>query len=484
MYLKETLEAMRQKVKTSFHVPGHHFGSGCLEYWKGSLLDYDFTELNGTDNLQHPTEAIHESQKRIAKLYGSDYSYLLVNGTTVGILASLYALVRPNDLVLVQREVHQSVINGVELAQGRISFMQQRLQADGLCFSPLTPVDFEKAIQQNPSCKVVVLTYPNYYGCGCNIKIMVEIAHKYDKIVVVDSAHGSHFLLNDAFPECPVNAGADVVVQSAHKTLHAMTQGSWMHIQGTRVNHALIERALRVLQSSSPSYVLMTSLDIAAEIMESKGDQLAKNLITLLDDFYSWAEKTDIKMMESSWDASLLKDPSRICIDAYSMGVTGYELGEFLETQGIYTELQTSRVVVLVTTLASTREDFTNLKEALLTKASISHEREILERIQQDYKLAKAYDDVYLDDVSTVVYNLSEVRFLEDSWVSLDEAEGKILTMSLTPYPPGVPMCLAGSRLQKHQIELMKSYITDEQTILGVEFKKQLACVRVAIKEC
>lgn len=481
MFLKEGLEKKRREVKAAFHVPGHRFGRIVESSWQMGLLDYDFTEIDGTDNLHHAEGIIKESQQRVARIYGSDHCRFLVNGTTGGILSAIYAHLLPGHKVLLPREVHKSVINALEISGAIPVFIRQPMLATGLIYAPVRPEDVEEAILSQPDVRMLFLTYPNYYGHCFDIKKTVAIAHKYDKIVVVDSAHGSHFMMSHRFPQCAVDAGADIVIQSTHKTLLGMTQSSWLHVKNGRVDLTSLDRALAMFQSSSPSYVLMTSLDITAGIVECDGMSLADSLVKLVDDFKEWGSDQGIGFLEDALvnDKGLtpgenpIHDPTRINLDAYSLGMSGYELGQALQDRGIYTEMHTQRTVVLVATIASIGSDFVLLKQALQDIIGKRSGEDLQARIdsyqEMDMKLAGAYEDqnraIYVNEGTL---SPQEVRRRSYEHLPLDAALGRIVRTQIVPYPPGVPVCLPGMPLDAGIIRMIRRYLEEGHEVHGI----------------
>lgn len=269
--LVQRLVEFKQEKPVSFHVPGHKYGelSGLPQSLR-SALSFDFTELSGLDDLHQPEDVIAKAQDKLMKLYNTDASFFLVNGSTVGNLAMIYATCRAGDTVIVQRNAHKSVFNALELVDARPVLIAPNWDEETASASTVSAGQVRQALEQYPNAKAVILTYPTYYGTtGEDLKEIIAMCHKQDVPVLVDEAHGAHFVIGNPFPTSALALGADVVVHSAHKTLPAMTMASFLHVKSTFVSKERISKYLQMLQSSSPSYLLMASLDDARAYAES-----------------------------------------------------------------------------------------------------------------------------------------------------------------------------------------------------------------------
>ncbi len=256
----------------SFHVPGHKSGTIFNQqqnnYYQ-EILRIDATELSGLDDLHSPEGVIKEAEELLADLYQVKKSFFLVNGSTVGNLAMILSVCEKDDVILVQRNCHKSVLNALKLAKAHPVFIDPDYNQDWKTATGVSKEIVERAISLYPQAKALCLTYPNYYGMVYDLKSIIELAHVHHIPVLVDEAHGPHFILGDPFPETAIQLGADMVVHSAHKTLPAMTMGSYLHINSNRINSDKVRDYLQMLQSSSPSYVIMASLDLARNYLAS-----------------------------------------------------------------------------------------------------------------------------------------------------------------------------------------------------------------------
>lgn len=270
--LIDAVQRHMNKQSISFHVPGHKNGQlfpASLQHDFQSVLPYDVTELAELDDLHAPSGPIQEAQQLTANFYQAGHSFFLVGGSTVGNLAMIYAFCRPGDRVLVQRNCHKSVIHALELA--RVIPIFASPEYDQVTGHPigLSADVLLKGLKLYPDLKAVVLTYPNYYGSGLNPAPLVVAAKEAGLYVLVDEAHAAHFI-GGLLPPSSLSCGADAVVQSAHKMLPALTMGAYLHVHkqvGTAEVEA-VKLALQMFQSSSPSYLIMASLDGARAYLE------------------------------------------------------------------------------------------------------------------------------------------------------------------------------------------------------------------------
>ena len=355
----------------SFHVPGHKLGkiydrlgySNILE----SLYKMDTTEILGTDNLHSPEGIIKESQERAARVFNSKNTYYLVNGSTCGIQAAIMSVCNPKDKIIVNRDCHQSVINTLILGDIEPAYIYPQIDNKTNILMGIKIEDAIDTIDKNLDAKAILLTYPTYYGKVYDLKTICNYAHSKGMMVIVDEAHGAHLGLSDKLPMTALEQGADIVVQSTHKTLPSFTQSSMIHIQGERVNQERLTSILRMIESSSPSYMLMSSLELAVDIYETKGKDLMDELLDNIDIFK--------KNMEKYKNINIYNDNDRtkIFISSKELGMTGYELDEMLRMNyNVQVELSNYYGILLICTIGNDRGDFKSLEYAL-ADISLNH---------------------------------------------------------------------------------------------------------------
>lgn len=451
--LVAALTEFQQKRPFSFHVPGHKNGmlSGLPADFK-QVLPYDLTELTGLDDLHYPEEVIKEAQQLLAETYAAEHSFFLVNGSTVGNLAMIYAVCGEGDHVIVQRNSHKSIFHALELAKARPVFISPEWDQTSLTAGGVRLTDVEAVIREYPNAKAIVLTYPNYYGMASNeMGKIIELCHEQGMPVLVDEAHGAHFQLGAPYPLSSLKMGADAVVHSAHKTLPAMTMGSFLHIQGPLIAVDKVRKYLRMLQSSSPSYVIMASLDDARSYLQT----------------YSQADKKSFEEKRHQFVESLKSLPNLEVYEAddplkLMLRVpyhSGYQLKEQLEQEGIHAELADPYQVLLILPLLKREHGFSFAEVRRRVKRALAKLKEIPR---------KAVDVTVQpqEAVSKLEATFAELEG-EGEWISYTKAQGRISAAMIVPYPPGIPLVLAGERWSTDKLESLMDYIATGAQIQG-----------------
>jgi len=258
LIIKNGIEKALKSNAARFFTPGHT-GDGFLP------LYYDVTELEGTDNLQNPLDIISDATKNAAFIYGASKSFFLVNGSSIGIHALVMSTCRRGDTLIVDRGCHISVINAIILNDIKPIYIQPKYNKKFGITTHISPADIELALNEYPHAKGVLITSPNYYGMCCDVKKIAQIVRKHSSILLVDEAHGAHFAFSNALPATALSYGADGVVQSTHKTLPCITQGALLHLGGNKLCRQTVQQNLNMLQTTSPSYLIMMSVDNAIQ---------------------------------------------------------------------------------------------------------------------------------------------------------------------------------------------------------------------------
>lgn len=291
--LIDAMLAYGQTSRLRFHVPGHNGQHLAKLQAQGILPDalfqYDYTELEGLDVLSEPESCLLQSQEEAAKTFGVGHSFYLVNGASVGIMAAMLSLLSPGDKVLLPRNIHRSVISGlVQTGAEPIWCLPEQLETAGL-WGALSPMAVKHHLQEHPDIKLVMVTSPTYEGIGSDIASILQVCRQYGAKLVVDEAHGSLWPFNENLPRSACHVPCDVVIHSLHKTAGSITQGAIAHLPiGSRVDASRFQQALNMLQTTSPSYLLLASLEATQAYL---GSDTGKQAIQQLLENSDWIRK-------------------------------------------------------------------------------------------------------------------------------------------------------------------------------------------------
>ncbi|WP_160725696.1 aminotransferase class I/II-fold pyridoxal phosphate-dependent enzyme [Bacillus sp. USDA818B3_A] len=443
----EALQSHISKNPISFHVPGHKYGRISTypedPFFK-EILKIDATELTGLDDLHSPEGPIMKAEELLAGLYGTKKSFFLVNGSTAGNLAMIMAACQEGSTVLVQRNCHKSVLNGLKLAKVRPIFLEPEINQEWRTAGGVSVKTVQQAISRYPEVKAMILTYPNYYGIVYELKEIIELAHINHIPVLVDEAHGPHFIIGDPFPVSALNLGADLVVHSAHKTLPAMTMGSFLHVNTNLVNLGKVKEYLGIFQSSSPSYPIMASLDISRNYLALYDQEDLDCLLAEINHFKNELVKLEtIKVLTFPEGHG---DPLRITVQS-RCGLSGFDLQKRFEVFGIFTELADPYNVLFIL--------------PLLKKGQAYPLQETLEKMKRALEglTIKEIDEEFhpgVQRISELAISYSEMEELGMGQVLAESALGLICAETIIPYPPGIPLLLKGERITDDKLLQLK----------------------------
>lgn len=434
-----------------FHMPGHKRNLSMLPPW--NPWEIDVTEVEGTDNLHHAEGILKESMERVARLSGAEHSYFLVNGSTGGLLSAASAVTRPGDTVLVARNCHKSVYHALQLNQLKAVYVWPEWSGEYGIAGGISKERVEAVLRQQPQIRAVILTSPTYEGMVSDIAGLAAAAHRRGIPLIVDEAHGAHFG-QPGFPVSAVRKGADLVVQSFHKTLPALTQTGVLHLCGERADRGRVEEYLGIYQTSSPSYVLMASIDYAASFLEHNQEKMEEYRERLS----TFRKKTEELIHISVPERELLGkaavydvDNSKLILtacgkacredggDGSRQGISGKWLYERLRLDyGIQCEMAMESYALAMTSVMDTDEGLERLWNAL---------RELDERICGITESRGLTGYHAISQPLTAVMTIAEARYAEKELCSLREAVGRISGEYLYLYPPGSPLLAPGERI-------------------------------------
>ena len=359
--LYDKLKAYSESDFYAFHMPGHKRNKTLL----GIELPYDLdiTEIDGFDDLHHADGILKEEQERAARVFGAEESHFLVNGSTAGILSAVMGCTHRGDKILVARHCHKSIYHAIYMNGLVPRYVYPEFDISMHMNGEISKEDVAKALAAEPDIKAVVIVSPNYDGVVSDVKGIAEVAHSYRIPLIVDEAHGPHFGFHPAFPGRANDLGADVVINSLHKTLPSLTQTAILHINGKLANRRRIKKYLDMLQSSSPSYIFMASLDACVDFLDGKCEEAFELYVERLQKF-----REELKPLQH---LQILRtehyDISKVVISTANANITSPELADRLRKEyHLEMEMTGGTYVLAMTTVADTQEGLDRLKSALL----------------------------------------------------------------------------------------------------------------------
>ncbi|WP_274365818.1 aminotransferase class I/II-fold pyridoxal phosphate-dependent enzyme [Paenibacillus thermotolerans] len=475
----EALHAYAERKPTSFHVPGHKRGSAYVgtkvASWLGAVGLYDATELPGLDDLHAPSGPIREAQELAARCFGAERTFFLVGGSTVGNLAMISAVCKPGEIVLMQRNAHKSAIHALMLAQAGAVFLgPEEDKPTGLYTAP-TAEQIDEQLRRFPDAKAIFITNPNYFGMSVDIEPLAEAAHRHGKPLLVDEAHGAHFGLHPGVPKSALQCGADAVVQSTHKMLPAMTLGSMLHLQGGRIDYGAVEKRLRMLQSSSPSYPILASLDWARSVVEGEGaDGLYRGSIEAVEAVRTALGRKNlgkrfgtIGNMEAS--AYLQLDPFKFTLYDMECRLSGYELQSLLAEYGCDAEMADERYVLLVFGLTSDIQDARRLIHALeqiARRFSVQKQENCTKTANNKVIWPKASEQPVYFTMDGAIPPFQAKG--EPTEVRIEDAAGEWSAEMVVPYPPGIPVVYPGELITSQAVQALLAFRSGGASVQGV----------------
>lgn len=440
-----------------FHMPGHK--GKCSELDDICSADIDLTEIDGLDDLHSPEGCIKEAQELAASAYGVRKTFFLVNGSTGGILSAVMTVCPHGSRIIVNRDCHKSVVNAIILSGAEPVYINPQYDNDFNIPLGISYDDVRNAVETNGEITAVLLTTPNYYGVCTDIKEIAEYLHSKEIVLIVDEAHGAHLKFSDRLPVSAVESGADICVQSGHKTLATLTQGAYIHINGERIDEERLSMFLSMFQTSSPSYILMASLDYSRHLMQTKGEFLLNNLLDEINIFkQKMKENTRFRILSEQQIGKFNLDCTRIVINTRSTGKSGYETEEYLRDEyKIYAEMADLNNVVFIASIFDQKCEFNRLYEAFY---------EINKKFNKDCICNNKYNR--LIEIPEKLISPGDVFGSKMKKIHLSESIGYVCYNIITPYPPGVPIICPGERIEKEMVELINEIVLQGGKVTGL----------------
>lgn len=457
--LVSALQSSAKQSAASFHFPGHNRGRAApppLTQLIGlQPFVHDLPELPELGNLFSPEGPILEAQKQAAKLFGSSDTWFLVGGTTCGIQAAIMATCSPGKYLILPRNSHISAISAMVLSGAIPMYIIPEYDYEWDIAGGVTPPQVEEAIKElelkGHKAAAVFVTSPTYHGICSNLSEISKLCHSHGIPLIVDEAHGAHLGFHPKLPQSALQQGADIAVQSTHKVLCSLTQSSMLHLSGDNVNRERISRCLQILQSSSPSYLLLASLDAARAQLSENPETIFNNALDLANEAKLLVKKiTGISVLDfSSFPSLPAIDPLRLTTGFWQLGLSGYEADEILYSyQSIICELVGTRSTTFAINLGTSQDQIERLVKGMeyLSATCISIQ-EIEEKVASE-NLAPFAD-------ITISLNPRDAFFSSKRNMKIEESVGKVCGELICPYPPGIPLMIPGELITKEALDYL-----------------------------
>lgn len=452
----EALCHYEESERTSMHVPGHKDGrvfdkDGYNHF--ASILKIDATESVGIDDLHYPTDFIQEGQELAADAFGADHTFFLVGGSTIGNLGIALSICSPGDKILVQRNMHKSVFHGLLMAGAHPVYVAPAIESETKV-AMVSDVEYLKqGLEEHPDVKGVWITNPNYYGMSQDVREIADACHDLQIPLIVDEAHGAHFGQAEELPDSALTQGADLVVQSTHKMLTSLGMSSMLHLQGSIVAKNHVAKILGMIQSTSPSYPMLASLDLARRYLVQEGRAQIKATISRLE-----AERKQLSGRLTRleiWDGSTevhQHDRLKWIISCKGEKVTGYQLLDLFYEAGCTAEISDPRNIVFLFSIHEQGEDIEKVVRTIeVIDQRLATDQLPLTEKQPSLKLFAAEGVVEQPELT-----LQQAFHMEKEQITLQDAIGRICGETILPYPPGIPLLTPGERLTECHVEAIK----------------------------
>ncbi|MEO1403426.1 MAG: aminotransferase class I/II-fold pyridoxal phosphate-dependent enzyme [Cyanobacteria bacterium J06635_1] len=445
--LVAALQQCSERPNAAFYTPGHKRGQGISNVHRlvlgSEIFRVDLPELPELDNLFAPVAVIAQAQALAAEAFGAEHTYFLANGSTCGIEAAILATCGPGNKLILPRNVHRSAISGLILSGAMPVFVSPLYDDDWQLAIGVTPKAIAAALTEHPDAKAVLIVSPTYQGICADVAEIAAITHRYGIPLIVDEAHGPHFAFHPDLPTPALHSGADVVIQSTHKVLSALTQAAMIHVQGGRCDRNRLQQALHMVQSTSPSYLLLASLDAARHQMANQGSALMAKTLTL----------AELAMQRLSQGASLRPlsqtdlpdgfrlDRTRLTLDCSPLGMTGFDADDLLnERFSVTAELPTLNLLTFIISLGNTIDDIERLVDAV--KALVQNPFDPLQTNPKAHPLSTTHYP--LPTTHYPPLSPRQAFFAPSEACPLVESPGQISAEAICAYPPGIPTLMPG----------------------------------------
>ncbi len=443
------------------HMPGHK--RSCMEF--ENPYSFDITEIDGFDNLHHAKGILKDAQRFAARVCQADETHFLVNGSSGGILSAVFSATDQNGEIIMARNCHKSVYHAAELRQLKTHYLYPEILKEGI-LGDISVAVVEEAMENYPEAKTLILTSPTYDGVVSDIRSIVKAAHARGVTVIVDEAHGAHFLKGSGFPESAVRCGADIVIQSTHKTLPALTQTALIHINQDYRYGERLRKYLTVFQTSSPSYVLMASIDHVMHWYSEEG----------IESYQSYRErlkKLRRALSEKLKHLTLLTpenvfayDVSKVLLSTEKCSISGAELhGRLLRDYHIQSEMVSAEYVLFMTSVADKEEAYKRFLEAVFEIDTVLEDSSVPKQRMGEFGKPKA------------CMRIGEAAEKKKKAVPLFDGMGEISASYVFIYPPGIPLLAPGEKISERCVRQLQYYLEENLEVYGLTKEREIEIV-------
>lgn len=498
------------KGRYPLHMPGHKRN----DYLFNNVepYHYDITEIDGFDNLHYASGILKDAMDNAAKFFGTDRTWFLVNGSSCGILAAINAVTDIGDHIIIGRNCHKAVYNGIKIRNLQVDYIYPSYIEEYGINGGYSWIELEDILKIHNDIKAVLITSPTYEGIVSNIEKLANVCHKYGAVLIVDEAHGAHFGLSDELPISAYKLGADIVIESTHKTLPAMTQTGLLHMCGNMVNEEKISDMLSVYQTSSPSYVLMASIDKCICEIQDNCQQRFEELVNVINKIRGKVNKCRYLFIpcEELYDKEFVYDidVTKLVIGIKNNICTGKVLSEILRKYfNFEVEMESLNYILAITTISDKIEELERLAETLVEIDSKLFELIEMENIKleclkeyseveelesskeyseaEELECSKEYSDVdniEKEEFSNISKKLGNRLFRNEKKFSIYEADlrekesielqyacGRIAGTMVYLYPPGIPILVPGEVISEDLVRQIDGFIRANLNVVGLD---------------
>lgn len=457
-----------KKNPIQFHIPGHKKGAGIdpefRKFIGDNALSIDLINIGPLDDLHHPHGMIRDAQTLAAEAFGADHTFFSVQGTSGAIMTMVMSVCSPGEKIIVPRNVHKSVMSAIIFSGATPIFIHPALDERLGISHGITIESVERALEQHPDAKGLLVINPTYFGISANLNEIVHIAHSYRVPVLVDEAHGVHIHFHHELPLSAMQAGADMAATSVHKLGGSMTQSSVLNVRDGLVSPKRVQAIISMLTTTSTSYLLLASLDVARKRLVTEGKELIEQTLKLADKArkeinnipFLYCVGKEILGTKSTYDY----DPTKLIISVKDLGVTGYDVEVWLrENYQIEVELSDLHNILCIITPGDTKKEIEILVNALQKLAT------------QHHQFAKKIDPpaVQVPNIPLLALSPRDAFYAETEVVSFEQSQGRIIAEFIMVYPPGIPILIPGEIITKDNLDYIKQNLEGGLPVQGPE---------------